>query len=130
MLAISSNGNGEKEDNNTGSADNGVSNTADEWRVAAQAEFSRLMMYDTLDAPQDEYKTVCDTGANASFCNDIPLLNDRRQVQYLTHKRKRLIQNRGAHEQERLVLTKGFHYWLTGDQTFVFLAATTYASYT
>jgi len=77
MLAISSNGNGEKEDNNTGSADNGVSNTADEWRVAAQAEFSRLMMYDTLDAPQDEYKTVCDTGANASFCNDIPLLNDR-----------------------------------------------------
>ena len=34
-------------------------------------------MYDTFDGSQDKYKAMCDTGASASLCNDIPLLNDR-----------------------------------------------------
>ena len=77
MLFISGNGNGEKRGNNAGSADKGVGGTADGWGAAAQAELSRLTMYDTLDRPQDKYKAMCDSGASVSFCNDISLLNNR-----------------------------------------------------
>jgi hypothetical protein len=77
MMSISGSGNDEKRDINAGSEDMGVGNTADRWGAAAQAEILRLTMYGTFDGSQDKYKAMCDTGANASFCNDIPLLSDR-----------------------------------------------------
>ena len=81
MLFISGDGNGEKRDNNAGSAKKGVGSTAstdtDRWGAEAQAEHLRFTMYDTFDGSQDKNKAMCDPGASVSFCNDISLLNNR-----------------------------------------------------
>jgi hypothetical protein len=45
MMPISGNGNGEKRDNNAGSADKGVGSTADRWGAAAQAELLDNVRY-------------------------------------------------------------------------------------